>query len=113
MFVFCWGFTAQSTKWGQVERGQFSYIHNRRWGLFYHQVCSNDDLFYDKVRFNSLYICIENMLKLFSQHMWKTAVEAYYVWSKSQNHSVMLNCYPPGLNCLAIGPYLCLEAKRI
>ena len=25
LFVLCWGFTAQSTQWGHVERGQFTY----------------------------------------------------------------------------------------
>ena len=24
-FCLCWGFTAQSTQWGHVERGQFTY----------------------------------------------------------------------------------------
>ena len=25
LFCLCWGFTAQSTQWGHVERGQFTY----------------------------------------------------------------------------------------
>ena len=24
LFCLCWGFTAQSTQWGHVERGQFT-----------------------------------------------------------------------------------------
>ena len=24
LFFVCWGFTAQSTQWGHVERGQFT-----------------------------------------------------------------------------------------
>ena len=33
LFCLCWGFTAQSTQWGHVERGQFTSPHRYRTSL--------------------------------------------------------------------------------